>query len=238
MMSVSKHEIPLNLLLAIEAKIIEHELLIHHEDTENCYYNLKAHKTESPNYFKILHDGKKRIDNFRNGNFAFEFKPTNDLNTNSQLSQGNLAELIDNFNIWIKIIDTYDRTKSVHDNPILEKYQRDFESRFSFTQEDNDADPFDFEQQLFLDSYLNQIVEKLEDYKVDRDENEVKRIVALQRDAKDIQNFVTRESKKKIKKRLTNLWAKAQVIGLDVIKGILVDFTVEIAKRLLLGNNT
>lgn len=230
-----KYEIPSHLLVAIEAKIKEHSDLISHKPDETCFYNLIDRTPGSNYYFKIFRDGKRHIGDYQEGNFAFEWRPGDHTVTNQARSQGQLNVVLNQFDNWIKLVKIHSSTPSVHDDIILEKYQRDFKSRYSFSPDENDNEPFNLEQQILLDEYLMKVIEKLEHHKENRDIAEIQQLQEIQTEAQALKKSITQVSKRTVRERLTKIWAKAQIVGLDVLKGIIVEFTAEITKRLLLG---
>jgi hypothetical protein len=160
---MNKKDIPLTLLLAIEAKIGEHFKLIHHADEENCFYCLKEVDEKSKNYFKIFVEGKEKAQNIKSGNFVYEFKPTNATVTEACLTQGNNDNMLGAFNSWIKLIATYNTTKSVHDDDFEKKYSDFYFNEFEIIDEDVDFSPFNPDQQDLIELYLHSLSNAIEE---------------------------------------------------------------------------
>lgn len=230
-----KYQTPSNLMLAMEAKIKEHGSVIQHRHDPDCLYNFVDRVQGSNFFFKIFADGKKHVGEFKPGNFAFEWRPADGTVVHHTRSQGKVDVILDQFNAWIKLVKTYSTTKTVHDDPIVENYEKEFEAKFSFMPEENELEPFNLDQQLFLDAYVVEVNNKLELFKLRSTGIEQATIVDIQLEAKQIQSELTRESKKEIRRRLIRLWAKTRKFSLEALREIFIEVASEIAKKLMLG---
>ncbi len=139
------------------------------------------------------------------------------------------------FDAWIEIIKGYEKAKFIYDDPILQSYQEKFEKKFEIIDDDANTSPFDLEQQVFLDKYLDGVQGQVKQLKVGRNEEEQELLTGIENDVSEIKKNLTKESKKKIVQRLSRLWAKAQKVGLDVLKEIFVNVSAEIIKKLMTG---
>lgn len=117
----------------------------------------------------------------------------------------------------------------------MKSNQERFEKQFDILDEDADISSFNLSQQIFLDEYLSNVKSKLLVLQEGRSGDELKELEALAFEATEIQSDLTKATKRQIVKRLSKLWAKAQKVGIDVIKEIFVNVTAELTKRLLTG---
>ena len=75
-------------------------------------------------------------------------------------------------------------------------------------------------------------IKKLEKLKKNQSAEKVIEIEVLEKEADEIKNVLTTESKKQVMIRLSKFWGRAQKTGLEVIKEIFVSVTAEIANVL------
>jgi hypothetical protein len=137
---------------------------------------------------------------------------------------------------WLETIDSYNKIKTVFDDPILKTYERNFLNEIDIVDEDANVAPFDLKQQLYLDDYLSSVDEKLQKLKENKTTEEIDQLSELQIEAKSIRKDITKLTKRNLVNRLAGLWAKSQKVGIEVIKEVFVSVTAELAKRLLIGN--
>jgi hypothetical protein len=165
--------------------------------------------------------------------YLVEYKPKNRDDPRGHSEWSDLDSVIILIQNWLALLDAYNKIHTVYDDPILRSNQERFEKQFDIHEPDADYAPFNLAQQLYLDEYLNSVKSKILTLKEGRSESEKNDLAELEQEASEIQKDLTREPKRVIVKRLSRLWAKAQKVGLDVIKEILVSYTVELTKRIL-----
>lgn len=226
-----KKKIPLTILEALQPVADKNLNLIKVLKDSDSMFHLIDQDEDSDFYFKVskqeLRDG--------NLNYSIEYKPKSkdiiDAHSDWVTSEGVLQVI----KMWFELLASYNKIQTIYDDPILKSNQERFEKQFEILDNNSGTTSFDLHQQLFLYDYLNSAKSKLVALQEWKPENQVIELRALALEATEIQNDLTKQTKRQIIKRLCGLWAKAQKIGLDVIKEIFVGMNKELAKRLLTG---
>lgn len=226
-----KKKIPLAILEVLQPVADNNLDLTKTVKDSNSMFHLIDKDENSDFYFKVT---KQEA---RSGtlNYLIEYKPKSKDNVNTHSVWLSLDGVLTNIKKWLGLLQAYNKIHTIYDDPILKSNQERFEKQFDILEDDADTSSFDLEQQIFLEEYLNNVKSKLLSLQEGRPENQVKELEELALEVTEIQSGLTKETKRQIVKRLTKLWAKAQKVGLDVIKEIFVSVTAELAKRLLTG---
>jgi hypothetical protein len=226
-----KKKIPLAILEALQPVADNNLDLTKTVKDPDSMFHLVDKDESSDFYFKVT---KQEA---RSGklNYLIDFKPRSKDNVNPHSVWLTLDGVLTTIKKWLELLQAYNKIHTIYDDPILKRNQERFEKQFDILDEDADTTSFDLSQQIFLDEYLSNVKSKLLALQEGRAEKEVKELEELSLEATEIQSDLTKATKRQIVKRLSKLWAKAQKIGLDVIKEIFVSVTAELAKRLLTG---
>lgn len=226
-----KKKIPLSILQAVQPHIQSSIDLIKPINDENTIFHLRDIDENSKFYFKVIRQ------EFSNGKLGYitELKPKDSENMDVFKTWLQHDELVIFLGRWLKLLDSYSKIYTIFDDPILKIYQENFEKQFDIIDENASYAPFDLSQQLYLDEYLKSVKNKIEILKEGKSESEIEILNEISQEASLIQKDLSKDSKKKIIKRLSKILAKAQKVGLDVIKEIFVSVSSELAKRLITG---
>ncbi|HMR45261.1 MAG TPA: hypothetical protein PKC85_00580 [Bacteroidia bacterium] len=226
-----KKKIPLTILESLQPIVDKNTTLTHAVKDESSMFKLVDNDSHSDFYFLVA---KQEV---RSGHehFLTEYKPTFKENTKAHAAWIQTSIVAVRLKSWLEILGAYSKIQTIYDDPILKSYEDKFIETVDILDKDADSAPFNLEQQLYLDEYLSATDTKLENLKADKTEEEINQLSDLQLDAKEIRKELTKLSKRQAIKRLTKFWAKAQKVGLDVIKEIFVSVTAELTKRLLTG---
>lgn len=226
-----KKKIPLAILEALQPFADNNLDLTKTVKDTNSIFHLIDKDENSDFYFKL----SKQEARSGNLNYLIEYKPTSKDNVNAYSSWVTLERVLTTIKKWLVLLQAYNKIHTIYDDPILKSNQERFEKQFDILEDDADTTSFDLEQQIFLDKYLNTVKTRLLALQKGRLENQAKELEELALDAAEIQSGLPKETKRQIVKRLSKLWAKAQKIGLDVIKEIFVSMAADLTKRLLTG---
>jgi len=224
-----KKKIPLAILEALQPVADNNLDLTKTVKDTNSMFHLVDKDENSDFYFKVTKQEAKS----GKLNYLIDFKPRSKDNVNPHSVWLTLEGVLTAIKKWLELLQAYNKIHTIYDDPILKSNQERFEKQFDILDEDADTTSFDLSQQIFLDEYLSNVKSKLLALQEGRAEKEVKELEELALEATEIQSDLTKATKRQIVKRLSKLWAKAQKIGLDVIKEIFVSVTAELAKRLL-----
>ncbi|MCE3294824.1 MAG: hypothetical protein K0R65_538 [Crocinitomicaceae bacterium] len=166
--------------------------------------------------------------------FLIEYKPKDGFRTEKKETKVESNQVMNVFNTWMERVKKYDQFEPIYQDTVLKAYEEQFYSQLKFVDEDADI-PFDLNQQLFLEKYLNDTKNKLIELKEGKTEDEIVELEILVFETDEIKSVLTKETKTKILKRLTKLWAKAQKTGLHVIKEILINMGSDFMTKLITG---
>lgn len=219
-----KKKIPLILLREIQPKIDQHRKLIRPVLKTDALFHLIDNDSKSDLYFKIY--------NSNVGKYVTDFKPKNPTSILNSKSEQTLESVGKQFDTWIDIIKGYNSIVSIYDDPIIEAYQKEFETKFTIVDEDAEYAPFDLERQLFIDNYLEKIILKLEAAITENNKAEIEDII---NDSKSLKNEQTQLCKKQVVERLSQIWAKTRKFGVTLLKEIYAESKKELIKQLIKG---
>lgn len=226
-----KKDIPLIILEALEPYLKHKDSKFEVVEPKDSLLRIIDSDLESDFYFEVI---KFDIKNGRTY-LQLDYKPQNKNSTNNYRPNIEHTQLDGHFKNWVMRLNEYDKVQSIYDDPILKKNEEKFFEKFDIIDEDADYASFDLDQQIFLEEYLTSSIKTLERLKEGKSAKEIDQIELLQSEATTIKSVLTSESKKKIIKRLSRFWGKAQKTSLEIIKEIFVSVTAELAKRLLIG---
>jgi len=220
-----KKNIALNLLKEIQPKIDKHRQLITPVIKTDALFHLIDNDAKSDFYFKIYpsKDSTK---------YVSEFKPRDSQTTVQYRGEQTIEAVSRQFDVWISILDEYNKIHSIYDDPITEAYQKEFETQFELVDEDAEYASFDLDKQLFIDSYLDNAILKLEAARTEANRSEVEELI---HDVNLLKTEQTQLSKRQVVKRLSKFWAKARKHGLNLLKEIFVETRKELLKQLIKG---
>lgn len=226
-----KKDIPLVVLETLEPYLKKNDEKFETTDPKESLLRIIDSDTDSNFYFEVV--------NFEISNgktfLQLDYKPQNKMNTGSYKPRVEHTQLEGHFKNWTTRLSEYSRVESIYDDPILKQNADKFLQKFDIIEEDAEYASFDLEQQLFLEEYLEDTKKKLEKLKKGKTPSEILELEILEIEAEEIKIVLTKESKKKIIKRLSKFWGKAQKTGLEVIKEVFISVTAELAKRLMIG---
>jgi len=166
--------------------------------------------------------------------YVCKINPANrngDLQANIALNNSEISKRLSE---WLSIIEQYHQSDTVFDDPILARYQADFESKFKMMENDADIAPFDLEKQIYVVNYLDWVITEVEKYSNDETKNEIE---IIKQESELLKSEITKETKNGTIRRLSKIWARAQRIGVDLIKEIFIKVSAEIIVRLIGSGN-
>ena len=116
------------------------------------------------------------------------------------------------------------------DDNITQAYYDEIEPKFKIIDEDANYNPFSIEQQKRIVAFLNTAEKVLKDNP--KQTSEIKESIELINETKNNINIST---KTKVIKNIRKIVAKGFKIGLHVGEKLLIEFTTELTKKLLIG---
>lgn len=226
-----KKDIPLVVLETLEPYLKKNDEKFETADPKESLLRIIDSDSDSDFYFEVV--------NFQISNgktfLQLDYKPQSKINTGTFKPKVDHTQLNSHFKNWTTRLNEYAKVESIYDDPILKQNIEKFFQKFDIIDEDAEYASFDLEQQLYLEEYLDNTKKKLEKLKKGKSENEILELEILETEAEEIKAVITKENKKKIIKRLSKFWGKAQKMGLEIIKEVLISVTAELTKRLMIG---
>lgn len=170
------------------------------DDNSDFYFNVEEYKIESD--FKLLID----------------FKPQSKQSTANRKTwiKANLLET--HFTNWLKLLEGYDKVKTVFDDPILEAFADEYFTEFEIIDEDADVKPFSTKQVLLLDTHLESIQKKIDKFQTPENKAEIDKIKS---NVEELRNNLTKKSKKWVIKQVSKIWAQITKQGPKLMKEFL-----------------
>lgn len=191
---------------------------------ENQYEIYIADKDSSSDFFFAV----KKESSDKNGHYLeYSRKPYSANNRAVGSVTQKLSDFENNFKEWFNNLQTYNEPSPI-DDILLRGYQEEFYDDFKIIEEDADQKGFSYSQQLKLVGYLNDVVDKIEGLKNDKN-SEV--IDDIKSEASTLATEITTETKNGTMKRLCRLWAKGRKSGLKVSEFMLKEFVEEFLKE-------
>lgn len=225
----TKKDIPLNLLKAIEAIAQPNLDLIQFKREDNTYYSFVETDSNSKNYFKIFIDGSKRIGNFDKKNYAYDWKPADETRAIHQLFQGNLQDVVVQFQAWVKLIRDIHDTPSVHDDNFAKSYSDFYFNEFKIVDDDADTSPFNPDQQDLVELYLDSLSKAIENANDNVDDITK---VELLSEIKEIKVALPTSTKTKVMKGITKVFGKLYKQSKTLAKEIVTEAKKYLIKKL------
>lgn len=226
-----KKEIPLIILESLQPFADQNSDIIKSINSDSLFFHLVDIDPNSDSYFKLIKYERRADGTF----YQIEYKPSSKENTNAHNVFTKIDGVVSFAKIWIDLIKAYNALHKVHDDPILKAYEDHFFKQVDIVDGDADYAPFDIDRQLFLDQYLQNVDSSLEKLKSEKSKDEIDELSSLQEEAKLIRHDMTKLTKRKAVRRLSKFWARAQKVGLDVIKEIFINLASDFAKKMLTG---
>jgi hypothetical protein len=226
-----KRKIPLEILELLQPLTDKNLDTISPVRNAAVIFHVTDNSEHSDFFFKIV---RQEQANTKPG-YIIEYCPKNKQEVGVYKVWVQSGQITQDFENWLTLVRTYNSIQTVYDDPILKSNQERFEKQFEILEEDAETSSFDLNQQIYLNEYLDNVQKKILSLKSGKTDEEINALDNLEKEAENIQRNLTRESKKQIIKHLSRLWAKAQLLGLDIIKEIFVNYISDLTKKLLTG---
>ncbi len=168
----------------------------------NFYFNVESYKID--NGFQLLID----------------WKPFNKQTIANKKMWIKAEQLDTYFTNWLKLLEGYDKVKTVFDDPILEAFVDEYFSEFEIVDEDADIKPFSTKQVLILDSHLESIQKKIEKFQTPENKREIE---TIKNNLEELRSNLTKKSKKWVIKQVSKIWAQITKQGPKLMKEFLTE---------------
>ncbi|MDB5287141.1 MAG: hypothetical protein JWR05_2090 [Mucilaginibacter sp.] len=223
---MKKNNIKLSVALnqAIEPIVRENFKLCKIEMRENYLLFLRDSELDSDFYFGII---KERTDSSGNQIIEYAVNPASSSNMISKSHTYNLDTFVMHFKSWFSNINFYSQDSILND-PILNGYKKEFYDDFRIMDDDADTNTFNYQQQLLLDRFLDNVIDNISELQNERNKEVIDAIIE---DTIILQSELTEETKNGFMGKLSLILAKARKGGIKVSIFMLKEFSKEIFKE-------
>jgi hypothetical protein len=225
-----KKKIPIALRKTLDKVAREHIDIIEAEFNRDSIIKFFDVDPESDYYFEVQ---KINISgNQHNTSYTIKYKPYTDITTAPRNVNVPLSNLENDFKRWISLVQESNSESPIFDDNFTQTYYEDLEPEFEILEKDANYRPFKKDQQKIIIYFLDQ-AEKIiaKDEKEENKDNakETIKLIDLTR------SKITQLSKKEVVKNIRKIIAKGFKMGLQIGEKLLIEFTTELTKKLLLG---
>lgn len=220
-------EIPLGIRNILEEFAEEKANLFNVEFNSNCVVSFKDLDKNSDFIFKLekidVHQDKKTT-------YVIEYKPSNEENLNSARVRVTLSEIRIHFNNWKNLLKASNKKSILFDDPIANSYYEEIEEYFTIIDDDAELKGYSIKQQLKINEFLDSINVIISNE--DQEDLDVVETLSLIEIAK---KSLSKSTKGEVVKSIRKIISKAFKISLQIGEKLLINFTTELAKKLIEG---
>ncbi len=224
-----KHKVPLEILEFLQPNKNKNLHLVEAVNTTAILTLKPKNPSYSDFYFEIV----KAVVTKETTSYEVHIKPFSRGSTDTDIRTVPKILLEKKLMDWLSRLQEYDNIQTILDDPILKKYQQDFEEKLKILDEDADYAPFDLEKQIALLEYLDVIIEKSVHEKNEDNKQDIETIV---QESKALKTEINKISKKQSIERLAKILGRVQKASIKLIQEVFVKTAAEIASKLIIGN--
>jgi hypothetical protein len=181
---------------------------------------------ESNFYFEFIKIVKENGKSF----YHIRYRPSSKEHLDEAFLKVGLSNFSEHFLKWKTLVEEINKPSSLFDDRFTTKYYNDLEPEFQIIDLDAEISPYSIQQQKRIVAFLDSAKESLNEQSDTIDKVEILRLI------EETQNSITRSTKKEIITKIRKIVAYGFKIGLNVGEKLLIEFSTELAKKLLLGN--
>jgi hypothetical protein len=224
-----KKKIPIGLRKILDTESSGYNEIFTTEFTNDCIIRFKDTYIDSDYFFEITKINLSQVLN--DTSYTIKYKPSNELNTELGSHAVKLSGFRDYFKKWKVLLIESNKESPMFDDYFTQTYFEELEPKFEILDEDASFKPYSIEQQKRITQFLEN-VEKIIKEQQQTDPKGVAETVSLITDTKA---NISKTTKKNVVRNIRKIIAKGFKIGLQVGEKLLIEFTTELAKKLLLG---
>jgi|GEM_PF-4912883 hypothetical protein len=163
--------------------------------------------------------------------YVINYNPSNEENLNPIRTGAELNQIKGHFEKWLSLLSEINKESPLFDDPITQSYYDELEPSFDIIDKDANYKTFSINQQKLIVHFLNAahtIIEEQNNMDIEGEE-----VINLITETK---KSLSKTTKKKVIKCIRLIIAKGFKIGLEIGEKLLIEFTTELTKKLLIGN--
>jgi len=227
-----KKTIPLTLRRAIEEVAVNYKNLFTIESNESSLVIFKDKDKDSDFYFNVI---KANTETNNQRSYLVEHKPINEDSLSINKVNMSVNSIKVYLTAWLKLIQEINKESPIFDDPIVQSYYDELESEFEIIDEDADVNAYSISQQRKIIAFLSYITLTLQAYEDEKGYNkdEIKEITDLVEDTKET---ISKSTKREVFNKIRKVVAKTYKIGLEIGEKLLIEFSTELAKKMITGS--
>jgi len=206
-----KEQTPLVVHETLEPYLDKGDSLFVKINSEDDLIRFKGIAPDSIFYFHIK--GHRRNKSNKN-EINVEYQPSNKESVESRELWLEPKNIDGHFKLWYNLLEGYNNTRTVFDDPIVDSFQEDYFSYFEIIDEEKDK-PLESNAILPLYEHFELISSRLEEYKNESNQTEIQEI---QEDIAQLNANLTKEGRQIVAKRICRIWAKLTKQGVKYVK--------------------
>lgn len=164
--------------------------------------------------------------------YAIQYKPWNELTLDTRSINIMLESFRSHFTIWKNLLIESNIDSPLFDDSITKAYYNELEPRFEIVDKDANYNTFSINQQHRIIAYLNTARKIIEQHEDDDKEDKIESIKLIDETIK----VISKTTKKEVLNKIRKIIAKGYKIGLQVGEKLVIEFTTELAKKLIVGS--
>lgn len=222
-----KKKIPLAVRKALEEIAEKAPELYNIEFPENSIVRFQDIDNSTGFHFDVINLEKK------NGKTTYltEYRPCSNEHMDRTVLNLPVASIKPHFEKWLKLLEELNKHSLLFDDNFSQKYFDDLEPNFTIIDEDSLTHPYSIDQQLRIVAFLDSAKSILEQTdNLDSDTVETLKLVD------ETKNELSKSTKSQVVFKIRKIIAKGFKVGLQVGEKLLIEFTTELSKKLILGN--
>ena len=206
-----KEETPLKVHKAIEPYLNKKDKLFIKTESKDDLIHFKGSSINSNFFFHIK--SHRKHNNGKN-QIHLSYQPYNEESVEPRTVWVDCSSVSGHFQIWYKILSSYDTTKTVFDDPIINEFKDEYFSHFEIIEEDK-LKPLTESIILPIYEHFEEIRIRLNEFKTDKNSSDIEEI---QEDIENLNENLTNTGRQEIATRICTIWAKLTKQGVKFIK--------------------
>ncbi len=206
-----KKKLPLELIKGFRPQENPNYHIVNYSTGDDFIVKFKDNDEKS-DFFFIIEKVNDR------GQFLVSYKPVSRFAVNTMGNWLTIEKVNSKFKEWLNILNEYNNTDTIFDDPIVMGFANDFFDEFKLTDPEANYAPFKYEQILFLEEHLERIENGLIQYRNEENSEIIDEILI---DTKELKTDLFKKSKNQIIRKLAIVWAKLLKNSIPLIKEFL-----------------
>ena len=224
-------EIPTNVLSVLNPYFIKEDGLFRRIKSNGEFLLKFIDSDESSDFFFQI--SGYIVDKNNSITFNVLIKPQSGFNVGASQLNVHSSNLDQYFNSWFEQLTRYTKLQGpIEEDFILRQYEDEFFSAYELVDKDADSKSYAYDTQLQIDTFLNDVNLKLEEFKTDQNKAEIDEI---QHDIVELREKQTKQTKRIVYKSISKIISKCRKCGFELGKWVLETFIKACAESIVKG---